>query len=394
MGLALTTLLPTPTGWTSVYDLKVDDWLIDEAGIPCQVTELGAPEELVCYKLKIGWGEKARPEPEEIIISTEHLVAAFNRRRIRKMKEFYTDDVNAISPEVDIPLDWMDFTMANLSNRTATGSKATKRVSVIPASEAREHLLHVEKRTRGNSSYLNWHIPITFTLRLPERALPIEPYVLGLIIYQWNPEAERFKTYKKWFPHYHKAFAEAGLDLQAPEGENIGAGFPFKNLHCEVPGLTATLEEMKYEGIIPMQYLRGSVEQRRSLLSGMADQSRARFAMESWTAKDGRASLHSKTDEGRARVRELVRSLGYLAVRAKAREPAFTHWITDDPTFRIKHHQRKYNWDSNIGHPMMKRFWKIYDIEDYGTELVRTIKVDSKFGLFTVSELFVPMRGE
>lgn len=36
--LEVTTSLPTPTGWTTMGAVQVDDWLLDEAGRPCRVT--------------------------------------------------------------------------------------------------------------------------------------------------------------------------------------------------------------------------------------------------------------------------------------------------------------------------------------------------------------------
>jgi len=65
--LALETPLPTPTGWTTMGEVEIGDWLFDETGQPCRATAT-TPVMLgnSCYRLEFS-------DRSSIIADGEHL---------------------------------------------------------------------------------------------------------------------------------------------------------------------------------------------------------------------------------------------------------------------------------------------------------------------------------
>jgi len=57
-GLALSTPLPTPTGWTTMERVRVGDLLLGTAGSPVRVTEKTPEQKLSCYELRFSDGSR------------------------------------------------------------------------------------------------------------------------------------------------------------------------------------------------------------------------------------------------------------------------------------------------------------------------------------------------
>ncbi len=117
-GLALDTPLPTPTGWTTMGDVQVGDYLLDETGKPTRVTGKSDVKHLRGYRLRFKDGT-------EVVCDHEHLWAY---------------------------------------------GYAGDKYTTTPADELYEHSKDSRKPWISNADALN----------LPEQELPIDPYVLGV----------------------------------------------------------------------------------------------------------------------------------------------------------------------------------------------------------------------
>jgi len=74
-GLALDTLLPTPSGWTTMGEVSVGDTLFDEHGYPCAVTAVSAISHRPCYRLRFDDGT-------EIVADDVHRWVTFNAKEL------------------------------------------------------------------------------------------------------------------------------------------------------------------------------------------------------------------------------------------------------------------------------------------------------------------------
>ena len=126
--LALDTPLATPTGWTTMGDVQVDDMLFDDRGRMCRVTH--ATEVMVghpCYRVRFSDGE-------EITCDADHLWTVHDRY---SRKNPLTLTTRQMAPRVNIP----------------------------------------NRRGRNEKRY---RIPLARGLQIPEANLPISPYALGV----------------------------------------------------------------------------------------------------------------------------------------------------------------------------------------------------------------------
>lgn len=209
--LSLDTPLPTPSGWTTMGDVKPGDWLLGEAGQPVQVDGL-SPIFLMrdCYRVAFDDGST-------IVADAEHKWSVETRGK-----------------RVDGRTQWRQETVttADLAPKT--------------------HYIYLPK-----------------PVELPEAELPIDPYVLGCwlgdgsaskgVIHAWKDDAD--ETAEMIRAH--------GFTVSAPRyyaSKPTAAEIQVWGLHRKLKD--AGVFENKH---IPAAYLRASKEQRLELLRGLMD---------------------------------------------------------------------------------------------------------------------------
>lgn len=69
-GLALTTRLPTPTGWTTMGEVKVGDQLLGSNGRPCTVKGKSSVHKRNCYRIKFDDGSSVVCDDEHLWVTT------------------------------------------------------------------------------------------------------------------------------------------------------------------------------------------------------------------------------------------------------------------------------------------------------------------------------------
>ncbi len=212
--LALDTPLATPTGWTTMGEVRVGDELIAADGTPTRV--VAATEVLQdrpCYEVVFDDGST-------IVADAWH--------------EWLTDD--------------------RRSRRGTRGASAELRTTEQIAATL---------RCGTADGRLNHSVRNALPLRLPEADLPVDPYVLGAWLGDGSTDA----------PRVHTADAEMVMRLEGLGLRLVPAGPLGWTMEADHGSMTALLRKVGVLGNkhIPTAYLRGSETQRRALLAGLLD---------------------------------------------------------------------------------------------------------------------------
>lgn len=342
--LALDTPIVTPTGWTTMGEIKVGDTIFDECGMPCRVT-LTTDVQLnhKCYAVKFSDGE-------EIVADAGHLW---------QVKDRYSD----------------------------------KEFHVLKTSEMVDRVVLSTKRGWTERRY---SIPIAKPLNTKEVELPVDPYVLGVWLGDGDSNGATLTCDDKDFElienlenvgcPVEKKNQKQRYSMGKTRGNGIGS---MKN------SLRAKLRSL---GVInnkhiPKIYLRSSVLQRMSLLQGLMD-------TDGTIDKRGMGcNIISKKGQLPIDVRELLTSLGikstvtekFVVLNGKRCGPyCFISFSThsDIPVFRLS---RKLN--RMIAAPKTKPICKsrfIIDVSPVDSVPVRCIQVDSPSSLYLAGRGMIP----
>jgi replicative DNA helicase len=228
--LAVTTPLPTPSGWTTMADVRVGDQLLGGDGRPTTVvaatqTMLGRP----CYRVTFSDGSA-------IVADAQH--------------------------------QWLTSTQASGEPAVATTEEIAAALRGRAAADP--GVAHV--------------VANTAPLQLPKRDLALAPYALGLWLGSGRAAAAPLPT----MTARHLALSRAGHGSASPPVQLAGAGARSRGPGCgawpqgagpafaghrATATLTAGLRSLGvlHDRHIPAGYLRGSLAQRRALLAGLAD---------------------------------------------------------------------------------------------------------------------------
>ena len=206
--LALSTPLPTPSGWTTMGEVRVGDWLLGADGKPTRVAAAtGVMEGRPCYEVEFNDGTV-------IVADAQH--------------EWRTDA------------------------RAARRQRSGKRPKNASATAVHDPLVTTEQIAAtlkvGGDMRPNHSVATAQPLCLPDAGLPLPPYVLGV----WLGDGSSFSA------EFTSADPEISMLV---DGQGIGATKLKSRLRLEVLA----------NKHIPARYLRASERQRRALLAGLID---------------------------------------------------------------------------------------------------------------------------
>ena len=213
--LAMDTPIPTPDGWSTIEDLEIGDQVIGADGLPTTVM----------HKSPVFTrGERYRltfDDGEQITADGDHLWLA----------ETFSDRMGA-SRNPDAP------------DRLVTTREMFR-----------------TQLTNHKKSVSNWSVRLTKPVELPEKDLPIDPYLLGA----WLGDGSKRDGTMAGDDSDHEvyaAFRDAGYTVTE-----------HKDGKWHVSGLRTQLEVLgvRNDKRVPVEYLRGSKEQRLALLQGLMD---------------------------------------------------------------------------------------------------------------------------
>ena len=253
--LTLDTPIATPTGWTTMGELKVGDQVFGANGFPCNVVAVSPVfEDRPVFYVRTDDGD-------EIIADAEHeWLVNLDRKGPHKIK-----------------------TTRYLYNREETSRWANQSAPMVTAAEP---------------------------LVLPEARLLIEPYVLGAWLGDGNTgssgitsaDQEIVDEIAKYEGEPHATKAEKG------KARMYRFGVSFRDGRDKEDTLQARLRSLGVLGNkhIPTEYMRASFNQRKRLLQGLVD-------TDGHVAPDGQVEYCTILLDLANQVKELVASLGHKA---------------------------------------------------------------------------------
>ena len=398
--LALDTAIPTPDGWTTMGAIGVGDRVFDERGRPCEVTYTSPVfTDRTCYRIRFGDGS-------EIVADDEH--------------RWTVEDA---------------FPGHAGKRRGEEGPRSR----TVTTRELRRTYRH-----RGRNRYA---IPVAEPLALPERELPLPPYVLGAWLANGQWGANQLTTHEDDAEAVAALIRSAGTSARARKMEwNKGRSANvlldtkgrteglclrghvldyvgwYRNrsgivvcrecqrqhaMHGQYgrerdpvvtgPGFLSSLRELGITDYkkIPQCYLRASSRQRWELLRGLMDAD--------GSITRGRCEYSTVSDALARGMLELLRSLGFKPVCYAGRRKGFgseggeregvQYRISflayeDTPVFHLER-KRARQPERASGRPMMSTRRRVVSIERVATRPVRCIGVDASNHLYLAGEAMV-----
>jgi replicative DNA helicase len=404
--LALDTPIHTPDGWTTMGELAVGDQVFDERGLPCRVTYLSpVRDDRVCYRVRFDDGT-------ELVADAEHQWFTYDDAAWRVLRA-----------------------RCDLRQDGDTGGDAA------PAVRTTAQLLDTLRTADGRA---NHRVAVTRPLELPNRDLPLDPYVLGVWLGAGVdgapllapghdtvlPELEAHGVVGRPVAHptpgtalssdddlsprsldqaqrlvrigwcSRHAATRAGLDPDRAAGAAAAEGWhrPCVGKPCRfavnapadhVPAepLEAAL---RHAGVLqhrhlPIAYARASVKQRLGVLQGVMDAAGT-------VDRHGAVELALGDRDLVEQLRELVCSLGHLPGPIKQRRGErgtwYFSWLAPELVFRTEDGRRR---QRVVDHPTAANQWRrIVDIAPAETVPVRCITVDAPSHLYLAGRSMVP----
>ena len=210
--LSLNTPIPTPTGWTTMGDIKVGDQVLSPSGAIVNVVfKTDTMYDHDCYEMTFDTGEK-------IVSDADHLWEVGSSYWNHKKK-----------------------------------SLTTKEISEIYAKK--------KKNPRGKGVQGSLYTEVTKPFDFPKKDLKIDPYILGLWLGDGYAQISRIVAHKDDYEFY-----KTKLEIEAERPINNCMIFKVKDMQ---PCLKEyNLLKNKH---IPQDYLRSSYEDRLELLRGLMD---------------------------------------------------------------------------------------------------------------------------
>jgi phage terminase large subunit-like protein len=365
--LSLDTEVPTPSGWTTMGDIKVGDMLFDESGNPCNVTFItDVMHGRTCYDVVFDDGTVIVADAEHQWVTDTHASRKAKSRRV----------TGAVSSK----------------------SQCQRRKECDPAIRTTEQIkasLVYGMRERNHS------IDVCGSLNLPDALLPIHPYAFGAWL--GDGDSKSF-TMTSADPEIIAEMVKSGCSFQDGKKDPRSAAVryavtstahkrdPVTGRSCSNGSMLSTLKTM---GVfqnkhIPSVYLRGSVPQRMDLLCGLMD-------TDGYIQTNGNCEFTSTRKALADGAFELIAGLGFKATMKESVArlngvncgPKYRISFTPDrPVFRLPRKLARHDFTRAQKGRTRRRY--IAEVRERQSVPVRCLTVDSPNHLFLASRSFVP----
>lgn len=301
--LPMNTPLPTPSGWTTMGQIKRGDTLFDEHGKPCRVTRVFAvdptPE---LYRLTFDDGSELDACVDHGWLTFDAMeLAALTRldpawRAKRRAKRGSRSSIGK-GVKWQHTQEHRQLLSATITARNKTSPPPTKAAPMGTVRTTRE-IVNTLTTKSGRSNHA---IRVAGDLETPEAALPLDPYLFGIWLGDGTTSNGGITT-----PDVEMidAFRDQGWKIGAISSKPGNLAQTYR-----IVGLTTRLRQTGVLGFkhIPPAYLRSSVSQRLALVQGMMD-------TDGTVAKHSGSAEFCTTDEPLATgMHELLVSLGMKA---------------------------------------------------------------------------------
>ncbi len=385
--LGLDTPLPTPSGWTTIGELRDGDTIFDERGKPCRVVKVHPID----------------PRPES------YLVTFSNGEKIK-----------ACGGHLWLTTALVDRPGAGVGTRQKALFAGTRKGAARFKTRLRTTREIFETLTAQDGAARNHSIPMPGALELPERKLPVDPYVLGVWLGDGTTAsasltcaasdveildhiraagvAARIREYRR--TPTVLTVSIGSIDT-CPRGHDAGE---YRHGHCLAcareldrarrhgrPRPTAThkplqvrLREIGLLGNkhVPAPYLRASASQRLALVQGLMD-------TDGSVSKAGQCEFSNCNEALVDQFRELLATLGIKATaiwRETIGNPSCrVTFHTDRPVFRLSRKLRRLKKSVKRA-----RTVQVVSVEPIPPEPMRCITVDSPSGLYLCGRTMLP----
>jgi predicted phage terminase large subunit-like protein len=343
--LALHTPIPTPSGWTTMGDLKIGDWVFDENGQQCQIT----------WKSQV-W--KNRPVYKVITDCGDEIIADCDHEwRVRLCRK----------PRA--PVKYKGYGRPPAVNRDDPDSHfKIKETWELHKNRTKRPLIERAK-----------------ALELPDAELPIDPYLLGVWLGDGTGTSVRITSSVEDQPWLRAELERLGYETRNSSVPTLFGVSGVRGRFVEFGLLNDPHHNTFGRKHIPDVYMRASKIQRLSLLQGLVDTDGT------VCKKRGCTTFCNTNLELILSVRELVRSLGVKAGWSEGR--AMLNGKDCGPVYRVSF----YLADSarmprkRILCKNQTRTPNTYiDVEPCGFEDTVCIEVNSKSHLFLCGRSMTP----
>ncbi len=379
--LALTTPIPTPSGWTTMGELAVGDQVFDESGHPCTVT-YATPVQLgrECFDVAFDDGST-------IVADADHQWFVYDLPAWKSRRERHYRHVEGYSHNPD--------------RNPRLARDQTSRVRQPRVVTTRD-LLSEGCWTPGDGRP-NWYLPLAAPLELPDCELPVDPYVLGCWLGDGTTSASTMTIGDADIDYFRGAFDAAGYTLSHRSATTYatvpvsGAGAwqgyrgPRRVLTRELQAVGLLGGQRKH---IPAVYMRASLKQRLALLQGLLDTDGC------VTNANGTVELCLANRELLTQARELACSLGHKPGPIRGKRIRLPDgrtatawrvtWTPLDPVFRMP--RKAAVFEARRSRRAFGRMTRrtIVSITPVESVPVRCIAVDSPNHLYLAGESMIP----
>lgn len=323
------TLVPTPTGWTTMGDITVGDTVYGIDGAPRAVLAVSPVwEDRPCY-------EVAFDDGTTVVTDAEHLWTVDSVH----LGESKAGHPRGFSPRFD---------------RTLSTAQ-------------------IGETVRTPDGRANYRIPAAGPIQADDIELPIPPYTLGA----WLGDGRSNRGSLTGHPDDWQVMERVERD-----GYEISVQAD-RLLRYTARGLRTQLREagLLENKHVPTVYMRASVAQRTALLQGLLD-------TDGTCTKTGEIRFTNRNEALTAAVYELAGSLGIIAQRTTRQVTGTPHWCVSFRTsLPVFHLQRKSERQVAAGQRAQRR--RIVSVRSVESRPVRCISVDSPDHLFLVTNAFI-----
>jgi predicted phage terminase large subunit-like protein len=369
-GLALDTPIRTPSGYVSMGDLRVGDFVYDENGHSCKVTFVTDPVLRDCYLLTFDDGSTLLADDvhrwltydAKELSALTHKDPEWRARRRAKRPSRALGNKSAVFVEA-------------LNKRNAAYSVIQ---TTLPPSGTMRDTKEIFESLLTPSGRRNHAIQVAKTIELPEVELPLDPYLLGV----WLGDGTTVNS------------TVSGIDEEIFDAfKRVG----FKTIqytYCvrNILGLGKYLRKVGVLGNkhIPDDYLFSSSDQRLALLQGLMD-------TDGTIAKDGQSQFTSTNKKLVDGVYDLVVSLGIKATVCEGRSKLYNKdygpvwdvtFTTSMPVFRLDRKLTRLRKQEQIRRVSAFRY--IVKCEPVPSVPTRCIAVDSPSHLYLAGKSLIP----
>jgi replicative DNA helicase len=400
--LALDTPLPTPDGWTTMGEVRVGDLLLGADGRPTRVVAAtGVLRDRPCYEVRFSDGTTVVADALHQWLTDTRA----SRRGARTAPAVRTTAELAATlrcPTADARL--------NHSVRNAAPLDLPERDLPVPpyvlgawlgdghSRAARittadpELVLHLEDEgVRVVPSTSN---ALTYTMRLPEEP-PVAPRDCVVCGTPFRPRTSQVRTCGQSCGGRARFVSEPVPEPTCPDCGRLTCGLVrCQDCHHRHGTLQARLRTLGVLGDkhVPTAYLRGSERQRRALLAGLMD-------TDGTVTSTGQLQFTVVSRRLAEDVRELVGSLGYRCSMAtkpvRGRTPATSiaytvNFTTSDDVFRLERKRLVHKDRRGSRGDARARSRFVTDVRPVPSVPVRCVEVDNADHLYLATRSMVP----